>query len=353
MRVSILGAGAMACSTAAYLASVGHDPMLWSPSGASTQAFAAGQALVTKGALQTSCHPRVADSCEQAVAQADVVMVCVPASGHKRVLDAAAPFIRDDQAVIISSHVAFGALYLHKLLARRQVAAPVIAWGTTLTAGSKVSATEVLVKTVRSRIDIAAVPEQAEDRALALCRELFGDRFAVGAGIVAIVLSNVNPQNHLAICLLNLTRMEHGETWSQGENITASAGRLIEALDLERVAIARALGVQVRTVRQHFELSFPVTPGSVHDMSQQMVRLGIGGFGPSSIHSRHITDDIPFGLITTLELARLAGVSAPLHQAGVALMSAACGKDFRPDNNLLQSLDLAVDLPAHRQPALA
>ena len=37
MRVSILGAGAIAYGLAVYLAEAGHDPMLWSPSGKRTE----------------------------------------------------------------------------------------------------------------------------------------------------------------------------------------------------------------------------------------------------------------------------------------------------------------------------
>ena len=136
--------------------------------------------------------------------------------------------------------------------------APIVAWGTTLTTGRQESPTEVNVATVRQRVDMATVPESDVDAGYALCNDLFGDHFVKRDGLLAIALSNLNPQNHLAIALLNLTRMERGETWGQGENVTPAVGRLIEALDRERLAIAEAFGLRVKTVQEHFSLSFHV-----------------------------------------------------------------------------------------------
>lgn len=341
MRVSILGAGAVAFATAAYLDRAGHSLTLWSPSGKSTEAFKAGAPLVAQGAFEAQFTPCVADDCAEAVANADVVMLVLPGFGHKSTLDEMAPHVREGQAVIISSHLSFGALYLSRLLAARGVHAPIIVWGTTVATASKLSATEVKVITVRKKVDVAAVPESAADRAVELCTTLFGDRFVKREGLLAIAVSNLNPQNHLAIAMMNLTRMERGEVWSQAQNVTPTVGRLIEALDLERLAIARALGVQVKTVQEHFSLSFHVPLASVSDMNQEMHRSGNDGFGPKTAASRYVTEDVPFGLVATALLGRLAGVPAPLHEAGIALLSAAYGRDFRTANDLLPALGIA------------
>jgi opine dehydrogenase len=43
--------------------------------------------------------------------------------------------------------------------------------------------------------------------------------------LLAIAVSNLNPQNHMGIALCNLTRMERGESWNQNETSpTRSAG---------------------------------------------------------------------------------------------------------------------------------
>ncbi|KLU21913.1 NAD/NADP octopine/nopaline dehydrogenase [Caballeronia mineralivorans PML1(12)] len=340
MRVSILGAGAIAYGTAAYLAQAGHDPMLWSPSGKRTRELAAGQPLTAIGAISGSFALRVASSCAEAIGDADVVMFALPGYGHKFALEAAAPHVREGQPIIISSHMSFGALYLSKLLAARGIRAPIIAWSTTLLTGRQLSSTEVKVGTVRQKVDMATLPEGAIDEGHSLCLQIFGDRFGKRDGLLAIALSNLNPQNHLGIALLNLTRMEHGEEWSQSGNITPTVGRLIEALDLERLAIAKTFDLPVKTVQEHFSLSYRIPPSGVSEMSQEMHRRGLGGSGPKTVDSRYVLEDVPFGLLPTILLSQLTGSKAILHESGIAIFSAAYGCDFAQKNDILPELGL-------------
>ncbi|WP_226781223.1 NAD/NADP octopine/nopaline dehydrogenase family protein [Oceaniglobus trochenteri] len=339
--VGLAGAGSIAFGTAALLAQNGHDPMLWSPSGAGTAELAQAGELTATGAIESTLTPRIADSARTLAEQNDVLMIVLPGYGHKTALDALIPHIREGQPVIISSHASFGAVYLRQALAARGVDAPVTAWGTTIVTGRRQSGTVTMVNTIRSRVDICTVPESASDAGLDLCRDLFGDRFMVRDGLLAISLSNLNPQNHMGIALANMTRMERGETWSQGQNVTPKVGRLLEELDAERLAIAKALGLEVRTIFEHFHLSFHVPVASISEMNQQMHAQGNGGTGPATADSRYVTEDVPYGLALTVVLGEMSGIPAKLHEAGVRIFSAMYGRDFMAENELLNALDLS------------
>ena len=233
--------------------------------------------------------------------------------------------------------MSFGAVYLTSLLQTRGIGVPIVALGTTVVTGRQSGPTEVAVGSVRARIDAAVLPPDAAD-ALAVCVVLFGDRFVRRETLLAIALSNLNPQNHMAIALCNLTRMEKGEAWSQNGNITPSVAALIEALDAERLAIAAAFGVQVRTIREHFHLSFDVPMGSLAEMTAILAARPGDTRGPATLDSRYVTEDVPFGLVPTLRLAALAGVPAPLHAGGIAIFSALYGRDFAAENDILPAL---------------
>lgn len=336
----LAGAGSIAFGTAALLHEAGHNPMLWSPSGAGTAEMAAGAPLTAKGAVETEFQPRIADSAAMLARENEVLIVALPGYGHKTVLDALAPHIGPHHQVIISSHASLGAVYLTQLLAERGIRVPVTAWGTTICTGRRQSGTEVQVNTVRSRVDLCTVPVERSDEALELCRDLFGDLFQPRDGLLAISLSNLNPQNHMGIALANITRMERGETWSQGQNVTPAVGRLLEQLDLERLSIARALDLEVRTIFEHFHLSFHVPVASISEMNQQMHAQGNGGTGPATADSRYVTEDVPYGLVLTAELGRLVGRPAVLHEAGIRIFSAMYGRDFEAENEILAALEL-------------
>ena len=340
MRVGIVGAGSIAFGTACLLEQMGHEATLWSPTGERTRELATGKPLAATGAIVGTFHPKVAANAKALVEGADCLVVALPGYGHKSVFDAIAPHIRAEQAVIISSHSSFGALYLSRETAKRGVVPTIVAWGTTVVTGRQHGQTEVKVNTVRKKVDIATVPNARSAEGLALCEQLFGDRFVDRGSLMAIAVSNLNPQNHMGIALCNLTRMERGETWSQGQNVTPMVGRLLEELDQERLAIAAALGLDVRTIFQHFHLSFHVPVASISDMNQQMHAEGNGGQGPTTAVSRYVLEDVPFGLVATAKIGRLAGKPAALHESGIRIFSALYGRDFVAENELLNALDI-------------
>ena len=338
MRVGILGSGGIAFGAAAYLHLNGHDPILWSPSGRGTAELAAGAPLKASAALDLSFHPEIASSAEEVITGCDVAMLAMPGNAHRMAIEALARNLRDGQPTIISSHLSFGALCLSRLLSERGIEAPIVAWGTTLTTGRKQDPTGVSVNSIRSKIDLAAVPETDIDIGHALCTELFGDRFVRRDGLLAIALSNLNPQNHLAIALFNLTRMERGERWGQAENVTASVGRVMEQLDAERLAIAAEFGVSVRSIKEHYSFSYQLPIASVAEMNAELHQRGKGGFGPATTETRYVLEDAPFGLWPTILLGRLVGRPASLHEAGLALLSVAYGRPLAEANDLLPLL---------------
>ena len=341
LTVGIAGAGSIAFSTAALLEERGHKTLVWSPSGSRTKVMAKGEPLVATGAISGEFRPLIAASASELVGGADVILLALPAYGHKAVMDALYPFLRSGQTVIISSHASFGALYLANLLAGRSIALPIVCWGTTVVTGRQQHGTAaVVVNTVRAQVDMCVLPESGSRDGMLLCETLFGERFKLRDGLLAIALSNLNPQNHMGIALGNMTRMEKGETWSQGENVTPNVGRLLEALDQERLSIAAAIGVSVRNIFEHFHLSFHVPVASISQMNQQMHAQGNGGMGPACADSRYVTEDVPYGLLPTVILGKLTGHPATLHQAGVHVFSAMYGRNFAAENELLNSLKL-------------
>ena len=122
--------------------------------------------------------------------------------------------------------------------------------------------------------------------------------------------------------------------------MTPNVGRLLEALDEERIAIATKLGLEVRTIFQHFHLSFHVPISSISQMNQEMHDAGNGGSGPATADSRYVTEDVPFGLVMTAKIGRLAGRPADFHESGVQIFSAMYGRDFIAENDLLAALDV-------------
>lgn len=183
------------------------------------------------------------------------------------------------------------------------------------------------------------MPVEFSEQTHALCVAIFGDRFVPKDDLLTIALSNLNPQNHMGIALCNLSRIERGEAWGQNSNITPRVGRLLEALDRERVAIATAFGRSVRTITDHYSLSFGVSGMSVSAMSEILVQRGSDPQGPRDAQTRYVLEDVPFGLAPTLMLAEMVNVDAPLHRSGLAILGACYGLDLANENDLLTEFE--------------
>ena len=116
-------------------------------------------------------------SLRRALEGAEAVIVAVQANGFCAVFEALAPHLLSGQAVIVSAHCSFAALYLHRLLAARGLDLPIAAWATTALTARKSGRRSVHISGIRTRLDVATLPERHAEAGLALCRALFGDRF--------------------------------------------------------------------------------------------------------------------------------------------------------------------------------
>ncbi|WP_170149443.1 NAD/NADP octopine/nopaline dehydrogenase family protein [Rhodoplanes roseus] len=342
MKVAVLGAGAIGLATSATLAAAGHAPSMWSPSGRSTTGFGRRKTITATGALSGGWEIDIAETSEQAIRDADAVVLAVDAPGHRPVMEAVAPLLRPGVPFIIGAAHSLSGLYLSRLLAQRGVVLPIVSWNTTVGTAHRIENGVVDMRTVRPRIYASVMPSRLADEALATCRTLFGDRFERCADALRIaLLSNCNPVFHVPVCLLNVSRIEHGETWAPYAQTTDSVGRLMEVLDRERIAIGAAFGLPVHSVNEHFARSFKVPLGSMAEMNALLAERGRGPKGPTTVAHRFLAQDLPFGLAFAEAAAEIAGVPAPVHQATLTLAGATLGTDYRAANNLLAVLGLA------------
>jgi opine dehydrogenase len=339
MNVAILGTGAIAFGSAALIEAGGHRAALWSPSGRGTAALARDGALAYAGVMTGVAHPGVIPDLTE-LAGYDVVLIAVPANGHRAVMERLAPCLESRHMVIVSGALSLSPLYLSKLVAARGVRPAIASFGTTVLTARKTGEAAVSINVLRARLDVAAIPVSEDARALDVCSQLFGDRFDLAASALAIALVNINPVAHAGLALANLTRIELGEAWPQYRYLTPAVARLIEGLDAERRTVAAAFGLSLRTIEQHFEHSFDLPRAPLAEQAALLHARRGGPPGPTSLDTRFVLEDAPFGLGFTAAVARIAGVRVPLTEACLDVLSALWGRDLNAANDILPALDL-------------
>lgn len=342
MKIAILGAGGIALGMAALLSERNFDVTIWAPSIEGAAPLLAGQMLVAQGAIEGEFRVPTTRDMATAIEDAAAIIIAVPGTGHKQVIDQLVGSLRSGQLVAISSHMSLSALYLSRELHRRELDVAVSAWATTVVTGRRVAPGRVQVSSRRQRVASACVPPDWRPGAAEILGKLFGDVFQEAPDLMSVTLMNTNPTTHLAIVLCNLTRMEYGEDWGTYHGLSNAVGRLAESLDAERIALARQFGCSIHTIRDHLHASFGLPLGSIAEMAaEQHARRNGQAAGPKSLDHRYITEDVPFGIVPLVVLGHAAGVPTPLHAAGLELISALCARSFAEENDILASL--AID----------
>ena len=348
--VAIVGAGAIARAYAALLARGGHAVALWSPTGAGTRDLpssatsigpwpsAPAVALAYTGVITGSAV--VAALVDPlGIATAEFVIVALPAPAYSNVLPVVARHVRSSQTLIVSSALSLAPLWLAELAAARGARPLVAAFGTTV-ATARARDDGVAIMTIRTRLGVAALPAASGPQALVICRSLFGDRFDLADSVLAVTLTNINPVAHAAMALANLTRIERGEAWPQYHYLTPAVARLIEAIDAERRAVAAAYGQSVTTIEAHFQRSFDIGEATLAEIAAELHRRRGGPPGPTSLDTRFVREDVPYGLVFNAALARIAGIDVPITESIVTLLSTLYARDFRRENPLIEALRL-------------
>jgi opine dehydrogenase len=344
-RVGIAGTGAIALASAAWLRQAGHGVMLWSPGGQGAEALRT-QPLGASGVQPGTVTVEVADDAAQLCRASDVLLLALPVNGHRRVMDALLPFLRDGQTVIVSSMASLSSLYLHESARRAGKQVTVASFGTTVLTARRESATQVKVMTRRKAVGVSALPSPSLSQAIDLCAALFGDGFFPQQNTLASALANVNPQSHGPLAVFNWTRIERAENWPQYHCMTPGVARAIEALDLERRAVAKAFGIELGPIEEHFARSFGTESTRLEDIAAELHAKRGGPPGPVRTDTRYLTEDMPYGLAFVEALGQIAGVPTPATRTIVDAASLLNGADYRQENDLLEPLGLARETVA-------
>ena len=104
--------------------------------------------------------------------------------------------------------------------------------------------------------------------------------------------------------------------------------------------MATSFGVHVTTIEEHFQRSFDVPQTALADIAAELHRRRGGPAGPTSLDTRFVLEDVPYGLVANAALGRIVNAHTPATDATITLLSTLYGEDFRAGNPLIDALAL-------------
>jgi opine dehydrogenase len=277
----------------------------------------------------------------------EMVLVIVPSAGHKLAAQACAPFLKEDQIVLLVPGNCGGVLeFRRKLIENGGPQRVLVAETTTLMyAVKKENGNGVWARGLKCDLPLAAFPADSTLFVLERLRTAY-PQFIPAQNVLDTGFNNLNNIVHPTGMLLNMgfIQGERPETWYYyKDGYTPGVAQVSAQMDHERLEIVRAFGLPEVSVTEGLRKFYGHQGLEGEDLYEIFVNSPIhfAAQGPKTIDHRMFTEDIPYGLVPLTAFARLAGVQTPIMDSVITLSSVVCGVDFRQAGRDLGKLGLA------------
>jgi opine dehydrogenase len=343
-RVCVAGAGAGGLAMAAHLALLGCAPRLYNRSPARIEPVRQTGGILASGAVSGFAKVPVATTDPaEAAGDADLVMVVVPATGHREMAARLGPHLHDGQVVLLNPGRTGGALEFAAVLREKKCTArPVVAEAETLLYACRdMNPGSVHLFGVKNAVPVAALPAYLTPDVLAVTGRVL-PYFVAGDNVLKTSLDNIGSIFHPALTILNAAWIEerHGDFEYYREGASPSVALILEALDKERVAVASALGVGAISARDWLYRAYGASGQDLYEAIQ--ANPGYEGIkAPNRLNHRYITEDVPMSLVPIAALGEHLGVPVPSLNAIIHLASVLHRRDYRAEGRTLDKLGLA------------
>jgi opine dehydrogenase len=299
-------------------------------------------AIEKKGGIEISGHASqgfarlnmLTTDLSEAVRGVDVIIVGGSAWAHEPFSKALARHFEDGQFILFTSN--FGALRFRRWMSEAGVKTGV----TPVESMSLLYATRatepgvVNCIGVKGQLPVAALPASRTLSFLKKIGPVF-PQFAAADNVWATSVNNLNPIVHPPMVLFSAGRIEStgGKGWNlYADGATESVARVMLAMDAERMSLVQPVSVSGIAFKDAFEAlykQYGVGRKSLSETLRQSPIHGDPSIGaPSSVDTRYITEDLPFGLAPWCSIARSWGVPTPTIDAVVQIASTMLEIDY-------------------------
>ena len=283
---------------------------------------------------------------EEALRDADLIFLDVPADALEKRVRAIAPFIKDGAVLHFNYYGYWSSLRVAPILkefGKENISLTECPSALYFARGKDGYLTFSIM---RRGIPLAVFPGGRSDEVFGLMHFLYPD-FVRAKNILETNFMNLNMIWHASISLLNLAHFdrlkESGEDTVHfyGTGITAHTGLLTEVQDREREAACTAYGVSYVPFRDLIKQFCDGTGKTMTEAQRNCNFVKSSAPFPIDIWARWLGWDIPLAMVPFVSLADLAGVHMPIHRGLVDIFSALMETNFRETGLTLDRLGLA------------
>lgn len=341
-KFAILGAGHGGLAMAGHLALMGFEVSLYNRGEERLWGVAARGGIDLEGeVVGFGKIPVVTTSIEKAIHNADLIMVVVPATGHRYIAEQCAPYLKDNQMVILHPGRTFGAIeFRHVLLEKECKAEAIIAEAQTFLYASRVIGPgQARIFGIKNSIPVASIRAHLIPEVLKRLRIAY-PQFVPGDNVFKTSFDNIGAIFHPTLSVLNAGWIE-SETEFQFyiHGASPSVSRVLEQVDEERIRVAEALGIRAMTARQWLYIAYDSAGSDLYTAIR--VTPGYRGImAPTNLRMRYIKEDVPASLVPIASIGKMLGVETPVIHSIITIASTINQCDYWAEGRTVERLGI-------------
>ncbi|MDI6600284.1 MAG: NAD/NADP octopine/nopaline dehydrogenase family protein [Thermoanaerobacteraceae bacterium] len=330
MKFAVIGAGNGGQAMAAHLSIMGFDVILYNRSPEKIEKIRQKGGITLEGEVEGFGTPNLTTSIKEAVSGADIIMVTVPASGHRDIAFAIAPYLEDGQVIVLNPGRTGGALEFNNIFRQLDITRDVVIGEaeTLIYACREKEPGVVKINSVKNVVFFATIPSFMVWSTVKMINKAY-PQFVAAKNVLETSLNNIGAVFHPTPTLLNAGRIETDDDGFEYylEGISPSVATVLERIDMERLRVARAFGIKVPSAKKWMEETYGAKGKNLYEAIQNA--KGYKGIkAPTTLNTRYIFEDVPNSLVPIASLGEEVGVDTPTIKSVIQLASCMHGIDY-------------------------
>ena len=342
-KFCVLGAGHGGLAMAGHLAIKGFNVNLYNRKRTRIKPVIQRKGIKVEGEVKGFGKIELAStSIQECIRGVDVLMVVVPAYAHPFIAETCAPYLKENQVVILNPGRTGGALEFYNVLKQKKLKRfPFIAEAQTfLYASRALGPAHARIFSVKNSVPLATLPAYWIPGVLKIINRAF-PQFIPGDNIFKTSFENIGAIFHPALTILNAGWIEstYGDFEYYIKGASHSVAQVLEKLDRERLDVAAALGIKVMSARAWLYTAYSATGNDLHEAIQDNPGY-LGIKAPDRLHHRYVDEDVPMSLVPLASIGDMLKVETPTIKSIIRIASIMRGIDFWKIGRTVQNLGI-------------
>lgn len=343
ISISIIGAGNGGQAFAGHLGSMGYSICLYNRHLDGLEKIKEQGGIFFRGHINgfgsIDC---LTSNLSEAVKFSQIILITTTANAHRELAYQMAPFLSDNQIIILSPGRTCGALDFYQGLKEALFNKKVFIGEaqTLLYACRVISPGIVNIIGVKDKVLFSTLPKEDSSYVLDQIQD-FLPSFVESSNIIHIGLENIGAIFHPSVVLFNAAAIERGNTFYFYRDMTPKIADFIMKLDEERLNIGKAYGLDIISAEEWVSYAYAGIEGN--NLCEKMINnpAYFDILAPNSLISRQLIEDVPTGILPMMELGKIADVEVKLFESIYNIVETLLGVDFSKTGRTIARLGMS------------